>query len=111
MTAPIIPTAETLKRHGISEQEFRLLWDYQGGKCAVCGGDPGPRGFHIDHDHRLARKAGRRASVRGLVHPMCNRHLGQIRDSVKIAEGMARYLLDPPARHVIASGSDEGGNP
>lgn len=100
-----MPTPETLRRHGLVEGEYEALLEAQGGACAVCGKPPSRAGrpLVIDHDHKLAQKVGRRASVRGLVHSLCNRMLGQLRDSAALAQGLANYLLDPPAQHVLAS--------
>lgn len=99
----MVPTAETLKRHGITEAEYLALLEAQGGVCGVCGKPPTKRPLVIDHSHRIARTRGRRLSVRGLVHSMCNRRLGQIQDSAALALGMYEYLRCPPAWSVLDS--------
>lgn len=101
MTAPAGPTDKTLKAHGITRAEWQALYAAQGGRCAVTGKPPGPRGLVIDHDHRLAAKQGRRASVRGLVNSWSNRLIGVLRDNAVMAQQIADYLNDPPARRVL----------
>lgn len=87
------------KRYGMTNDEYVDLLEEQGGVCAVCGSDdplaPGrPRkdgekksqgSFHVDHDHETGK-------VRGLVCSMCNRMLGQGRDSSTVLQLGAEYL-------------------
>lgn len=94
-----VPTPQTLKAHGITADEFVAMWEAQCGECAVCG--KAFRTAHIDHDHRLAAKYGRRYSVRGLLCPWCNRMVGVLKDSIETAAGIARYLSNPPAHLVL----------
>lgn len=87
------PSPETLRKHGITEEMWVDLYEYQEGLCGVCR-EEHPE-YVIDHDHK--RGAQR---VRGLVGRMCNRHLGQIRDSVAWARGAAEYLEHPPTERL-----------
>ena len=85
------PTPQTLARHGLSEADWRKLWDFQAGRCGVCNRPPARGGrLVIDHCHRSGR-------VRGLVHPLCNGKLGKIRDDVVWLKGAWEYLTFPPA--------------
>lgn len=71
------------RRYGIGQADFDRMMAEQGGACAVCGKpDPG----HIDHDH----KGGH---VRGLLCFNCNQALGNVRDSLRVVEGLRRYLI------------------
>lgn len=86
------PTTQTLARHGLTEAQWRLLWEFQGGRCGVCRRPPAANGgkLVIDHCHRTGR-------VRGLVHPLCNGKLGKVRDDQSWLAGALAYLQAPPA--------------
>ncbi|HSK33164.1 MAG TPA: endonuclease VII domain-containing protein [Propionicimonas sp.] len=87
----ILPTPQTLARHGLSESDYIRLWEFQGGRCGVCNRPPAKAGrLVIDHCHRTKQ-------VRGLVHPLCNGKLGKVQDNVTWLDGAAAYLRDPPA--------------
>jgi len=79
------------KNYGISLEEFIKIYEFQEGRCAICGkslgsyipGSPGwGKGNHmeVDHDHRK----GKRVSVRGILcggrWQGCNRKLGKVDD-------------------------------
>jgi hypothetical protein len=101
-----------LKTHyGISAEEFDDLFEFQGGKCAICKKDlgvykTGEPGFgkgtriEVDHDH----KKKKRASVRGLLcggrWAGCNRRLGRI-DNIEWLKSVVAYLENPPAQQII----------
>ena len=71
------PYANKQKR--LEAQEFR---------CANSGcrtTDPGPQGWHTDHDHETEK-------VRGELCGGCNKALGFIQDNIAKAEGLAAYL-------------------
>lgn len=84
------PSPETLKRHGITEEQWHELYAAQGGRCGVCRKEH-PE-YVIDHDHRRGQKR-----IRGLCGRTCNGLLGKIRDSADWARGAADYLTNPPA--------------
>lgn len=84
-----VPSEQTLKRHGLTEDQWQALWDRQAGLCALCGKPPTSR-FVIDHCHRAARNGG--PAVRGLIHPMCNGKLGKVKDSAEWCRQAAAYL-------------------
>src|SRR6266511_1355254 len=73
METPTInpPTKATLRRYGLSEDEWRALLDEQGGVCGVCGKVPTTGRLVIDHEHRPKWKAMapevRKTFVRGLT--------------------------------------------
>jgi len=84
--------AQQLRRQGSSNQEYRMLLEAQGAKCAICGAIQGHQSCYgkvcrlaVDHDHRTGK-------VRGLLCNNCNRGLGRFRDSVENLEAAVRYL-------------------
>ena len=68
-------------RYGITGADFDAMVDAQGGKCAVCDHKP----EHVDHDHKSGR-------VRGVLCFNCNQALGNVRDDVRVLDGLIRYL-------------------
>ncbi len=61
----------------------------QNDKCDGCGKpDPG----HVDHDHATGM-------VRGMLCFNCNQALGNVRDSLRVLEGLSAYLI----RHRLAA--------
>lgn len=78
----------SLRKYGLTVDQFETLLRKQDGNCAVCGGPftidtDEPR---VDHDHRTGK-------VRGLLHNHCNSVLGLAHDSISILEGAMRYLI------------------
>lgn len=77
-----------LKRvYGITRAELDALIESQGGKCAICGGDPNGPGtrLHIDHCHDSKR-------IRGLLCAKCNTAIGLLDDDPVRADALASYL-------------------
>jgi recombination endonuclease VII len=80
------------KRYGVTLESIREMDLAQGGRCAVCSGDPAEinktahhRVLHVDHNHATGR-------VRGLLCNPCNRAIGFVRDNPEIARKLADYL-------------------
>lgn len=77
-----------LKKYDMTPEQYRAMYEAQGGKCACCGTDePGPRGkrLHVDHDHTTGK-------VRGLVCHHCNLGIGHLGDSLEGVERAVAYL-------------------
>ena len=73
-------------RYGITRNEFNELFAAQGKRCAICrAADPGPRDWHIDHDHVSGK-------VRGILCRHCNPMLGKAKDDPDILRQAAAYL-------------------
>lgn len=75
-----------LKSYGISMDEYREMLAGQGGVCAICGGvNKDGRQLFVDHDHATGE-------VRGLLCNLCNRGIGNMRDSIELLQGAIEYL-------------------
>jgi hypothetical protein len=78
--------------YGISEIDFKNLFDTQGGKCAICDfqfpsimtGDR-TKSPHLDHCHSSGK-------IRGLLCISCNTVLGRSGDSVEVLQKAIQYL-------------------
>lgn len=72
--------------YGLTRERFDEMLIEQCGRCALCGNPflPGGHIVHVDHDHVSD-------TVRGLLHPECNKGLAYIEDSVFKAQAEA-YL-------------------
>lgn len=80
-----------MRTYGLTPAAWDAMWRAQGQRCAVCGAtSPEGRGWHLDHDHRLPANDPR--SHRGILCRGCNSAAGQLRDSTRRAEALARYL-------------------
>lgn len=82
-------------RYGLSPADFDALLAQQGGRCAIClTGDPGQRGWQVDHDHACcpttARSCGR--CVRGILCFLCNSALGKFGDDPDRLRRAIAYL-------------------
>jgi recombination endonuclease VII len=85
------------KTYGISAEDYKKLYEAQGGRCAICKRATGAaRRLAVDHDHKTGE-------VRGLLCKPCNRYgLGMFaRDDPEIFDRAADYLRNPPARKIL----------
>jgi len=83
--------------YGISEEEYKLLYEAQGGRCAICRKATGAaRRLAVDHNHKTGE-------IRGLLCKPCNRYgLGMFaRDDPEVFDRAANYLRNPPAGDVL----------
>ncbi len=77
----------TIRRYGISLNDYDLMLEEQGGVCAICGtDDPRASRFHIDHNHGTGK-------VRGLLCATCNQGIGLLQDSPFVLSQALNYLL------------------
>ena len=74
--------------YGLTEVTFQELLVRQEGVCGICRDplQPGP-GTHVDHDHKLGKRA-----LRGLLCRNCNPGLGHVREDVEVLRAAVRYL-------------------
>lgn len=89
--------AKLVKKYGISLEEYRELFDKQGGRCAICGKEevkaqsrgngssPTTDSLHVDHDHETG-------NVRGLLCYRCNTGIGKMFDDPVLLRKAADYL-------------------
>jgi hypothetical protein len=75
------------KKYGITPEKYNEMLIEQDHKCYICSKheDELDRALAVDHCHKTGK-------VRGLLCGNCNRFLGQIDDSVEIAERLLDYL-------------------
>jgi hypothetical protein len=92
--------------HGITDVEWRAMWDAQGGACAACGlpetgrNQYGPVSMSVDHDHVTGK-------IRGLLCMRCNRALGMLRDNPALISKLLSYR-ETNGRRVYISGGMRG---
>ncbi len=75
------------RQYGLSEEQWNIVFENQGRKCAACGssGPKRKRGWHTDHDHKTGK-------FRGILCGGCNHALGATEDSIEILQGLISYL-------------------
>jgi len=80
-----------LKRRGLTESQYKKLFDEQNGFCAICRQPEISirmgriRNLAIDHNHTTDK-------VRGLLCNRCNRGLGYFLDRSALLEAAVSYL-------------------
>ena len=81
--------ALVVRKHGMTEVEWRRMYETQGGRCAICGELPGAssrgRKLHVDHCHQSN-------AVRALLCGPCNVTLGHMKDDPTRLRAAADYL-------------------
>ncbi len=97
------PKPETLKKYGLTAEEWLAILESQGGVCAVCSKVPKTGRFVVDHEHvrgwKKKKPEVRKTYVRGLLCWFCNHSyvgrsitLQKARNVVKYLEGHDRRL-------------------
>lgn len=89
-----VPKPQTLKKYGLTEQDFMELFHKQGGICPICERPLSkPR---IDHDHVKGWKKMpdevRKKFVRGLLCFFCNKYYVGRSITIKRAKNVVTYL-------------------
>ena len=92
--------------YGITPEQYRELYNAQGGRCAICRRATGrTRRLSVDHDHKAGcahpQDTGCPACVRGLLCRPCNTIVGRLRDDPQAFARGAAYLTEPPARVIL----------
>lgn len=77
-----------LRNYGLTQKDFDLLLEKQGGTCAICKGESRVirPGLCVDHNHSTGK-------VRGILCHKCNVALGTLEDSPARAQSVIEYLL------------------
>ena len=76
---------DTLRKYGLSLEDFNNMLVSQGGVCKICGTDNKGRLLCVDHDHITGK-------VRALLCNNCNTGLGMLKDNILILEKALEYL-------------------
>lgn len=87
--------------------DYRLLYEAQGGRCAIeyCRATGRAKHLAVEHDHKCDRghdpRRWCRACVRGLTCGMHNEWIGRAGDNPEVFDALALYLREPPARKLL----------
>lgn len=73
--------------YGITENDFRSMFEKQNGRCKICNSDNNGKRLHIDHNHTTGK-------VRALLCSKCNHGLGLFQEDILILEKAIVYLKD-----------------
>lgn len=91
------------KTYSLAPGEYDELYDFQGGRCAICARATGAtKNLAVDHDHGCCSgptSCGR--CVRGLVCGPCNSMLAHVRDNPAVFRRGVTYLYMPPRRRML----------
>jgi hypothetical protein len=77
------PNRHVKYRYGISEAQWDVMYQAQGGRCAICA--TAAKRMDVDHDHSTG-------AVRALLCQKCNRGLGQFNDDASLLVQASAYL-------------------
>jgi hypothetical protein len=99
----------------LSPEEYDELYEYQGGRCALCrrAKGTGSKRLAVDHDHHQAMLDGHhpdkgcRNCVRGLVCSDCNDVLAHARSMASFFDLGAAYLRQWPWKMMLAQKTSE----
>jgi hypothetical protein len=82
------------KYYNLSAEQYKSIFESQGGRCAACGGQPDGKGrLHVDHDHSCCpAKISCGECVRSLLCHSCNLTVGHSQESVERLLAVAKYL-------------------
>jgi Recombination endonuclease VII len=106
----ITPTPATLKKYGLSLEEWQAMADAQDHKCFVCQQEPKKGRLNCDHEHvfrwKWMKPEERKLFCRGLLCYTCNyHHLGRsmtIAKAQRIIEYLQAYLARRPTEIPVA---------
>ncbi len=72
-------------KYGITEKEYKEIYDKQKGSCILCDKSVPYRKLHIDHCHNTGK-------IRGLLCHNCNLGLGLFKDNIDVLGKAIKYL-------------------
>jgi len=75
-----------LRQYGITAEQYRVMRAAQGGRCKICGRDPGAKKLVVDHCHDTGK-------VRGLLCGACNHGIGFL-PTATVLQAAIRYLAE-----------------
>lgn len=77
--------ANDLKRYGLTIESYTNMVDEQSNKCLICLSPPERGRLRVDHCHKSGK-------VRGLLCSQCNLALGNIKENLKAAKRLVKYI-------------------
>lgn len=96
------PGVATLRRYGLTTDEWLGLLKAQGWRCPICRKGSATTLFNTDHDHvprwKTMTPDERKRYVRGVLCAYCNRRRVNSRMSAEEARRIATYLAAYEAR-------------
>ncbi len=85
---------KSLKKYGLTIEQWETLFDSQGRRCAICDTcDSGDGRWHTDHDAAIGPHA-----VRGILCVRCNIGIGQFLHDESLLFYAAAYLVEQRRR-------------
>lgn len=84
-----------VQRARLTAEEYDALFEFQGGRCAICKEETPGKRLCVDHCHSTQM-------VRGLLCHPCNQALGLYRDNPQILTSAIAYLVDAESRKALA---------
>jgi len=82
--------AYILRTYNLTVEDYWALYEFQGGKCALCQRATGKtKRLAVDHDHQTGE-------IRGLLCGTCNKIVGHARDEAECFGRGVAYLVNPP---------------
>lgn len=92
----IVPTKGTLRKYGMTVEEWREIAEGQGWVCAICRRVPQSGRLCIDHEHvrgwKRMKPEDRRRYVRGVICFLCNGKCVNKWMTVERAAAVLEYL-------------------
>lgn len=92
------PSKTTLKKYGLSVEEWQAILDRQGGVCPICQKVPSTGRWVTDHFHVIGWKKmlpeQRKKYVRGVLCWVCNNRVLTRGITIQKLENAARYLRE-----------------
>src|SRR3972149_8874044 len=100
-----MPTNVTLKKYGLSLDEWQALYDKYNGACHVCYQKPSTGRLNVEHEHvkgwRKMKPEERKKYIRGLACYICNHRLLTRGVTIEKLLNAAKYLRDYEERKQI----------
>lgn len=97
-----VPSEATLKKYGLTAEDWLAIAASQNGVCFVCEKEPSTGRLNVDHDHEKKWKSKppeeRKKAVRGLLCYFCNLHYVGRAINVRKAKRVVEYLEQYAAR-------------
>lgn len=92
----VYPTDATLRKYGLTLQEWLTILELQGNVCPICKKAPSSGRFVVDHEHargyRRMKPEERRKRVRGICCFYCNRYFLSKGITAEKARNIIEYL-------------------